>query len=499
MAEPGPEFRWGLVVRRSQYNKRQAANGEVEHFEHSTRRQELALMERIKRDNMGRVVAVYRDVASAYNERAKRPEYEAALQDLQAKRIDGIAVWRLDRLVRRSSQYRQVLSILEESGGRLFSMKEGIDTLASDGAARVTTRIMLSLLAELAEMEAEATASRMVLMHDDRAHQGLPPRSQVRPFGHSLDWYALVPEEAALLNAAARRIIAGDSRFAICREWQDSGVPTVMGKRWHGETLKHILTSERMVGKRERRGAILDMEGVPPILDMETWKRVREAMSGGTPRPGGRAAKRAASGIMVCGDCQSPIVGNTEGPRSRETYVCRKRHAYPNACGGVSALTAHVDEVIAEQVCEFLNDRSRVAKLLRQHAQGAELEELHALQEELNERLVDLDQARYNPPPGKPKMTDERYWPLVEQVETERAQVQRKLAVTREAALLTEAMNVDWTPELWGEQDLTWRRAMLKLVTLRVALHKATKRGGTPGLYGMEFDPERVKVTFADE
>ena len=143
MAEPGPEFRWGLVVRRSQYNKRQAANGEVEHFEHSTRRQELALMERIKRDNMGRVVAVYRDVASAYNERAKRPEYEAALQDLQSKRIDGIAVWRLDRLVRRSSQYRQVLSILEESGGRLFSMKEGIDTRASDGAARVTTRIML--------------------------------------------------------------------------------------------------------------------------------------------------------------------------------------------------------------------------------------------------------------------------------------------------------------------------------------------------------------------
>jgi hypothetical protein len=87
----------------------------------------------------------------------------------------------------------------------------------------------------------------------------------------------------------------------------------------------------------------------------------------------------------------------------------------------------------------------------------------------------------------------------VEQVETERAQLQRKLAVTREAALLTETMNVDWTPELWGEQDLTWRRAMLKLVTLRVALHKATKRGGTPGLYGMEFDPERIKVTFADE
>jgi DNA invertase Pin-like site-specific DNA recombinase len=409
MAEPGESFRWGLVLRRSQYNKRQAANGEVEHFEHSTRRQELALMERIKRDEMGRVVAVYRDVASAYKEGAKRPEYEAALQDLQSKRIDGIAVWRLDRLVRRSSQYRQVLSILEESGGRLFSMREGIDTYAKDAAARATTRIMLSLLAELAEMEAEATASRMVLMHDDRHRQGLPPRSQVRPFGHTLNWYELVPEEAALLQDAARRIIAGDSRFAIAREWQNNGVPTVMGGRWHGETLKHILDSERMVGKWERGGVAKDMRGVPPILDMETWKRVREAMSGGTPRPGGRAAKRAASGIMACGDCGAPIVGNTEGPHSRETYVCRKRHAYPKACGGVSTLTAHVDEVIAEKVCEFLNDRSRVAKLLRQHAQGAELDALHARQEELNERLVELDDAHFSPPPGVQPLSDERY------------------------------------------------------------------------------------------
>jgi hypothetical protein len=70
------------------------------------------------------------------------------------------------------------------------------------------------------------------------------------------------------------------------------------------------------------------------------------------------------------------------------------------------------------------------------------------------------------------------------------------LGVTREAARLTEAMNVDWTPELWGEQRLTWRRDMLDLVTERVALHKATKRGGTPGLYGMEFDPARIQIEF---
>jgi DNA invertase Pin-like site-specific DNA recombinase len=49
---------------------------------------------------MGVVVAVYSDVASAYAENAKRPDFEAALDDLRAGRIDGIAVWKVDRLVR---------------------------------------------------------------------------------------------------------------------------------------------------------------------------------------------------------------------------------------------------------------------------------------------------------------------------------------------------------------------------------------------------------------
>jgi DNA invertase Pin-like site-specific DNA recombinase len=487
-AEPGPEFRWGLVVRRSTLNQ--------EGTEGSTERQRLVLTNHIKTNNMGRIVWTYKDIASAYKEDAKRPEFENAMLDLRAGRIDGIASWRPDRLVRRVSQFRQVMLDLEKSGGRLLFLRPMvIDTADTENLAFTT--IFLDFLVAFAQMEAEATADRMVIWHQDRARQGLPHRSQVRPFGHTLDWFALVPHEAQLLNDAARRIIAGGNRFAICKEWEDSNIPTVLGKRWHGETLKQILMSPLMVGKREIGGTLHDMEGVPPILDMETWERVREALSNGKSRPGGRAPRRQASNIMVCGDCETPIVGNVEGPHSRETYVCRKRHAYPNACGGVSALVAHVDGEIANRVCEFLNQRDRVLTLLRQHAQGAELDALHARNEQLNDSLVALDEARFNPPPGMPRLPDDRYWTQAAAIYAEQDQIQRKLAVTREASLLTETLSVDWTPELWGEQDLAWRRAILKLVTLSITLHKATKRGTRSGLYGSEFDPERVHVEFA--
>ena len=67
---------------------------------------------------------MYSDIASAYAVNAKRPDFEAALDDLRAGRIDGIAVWKVDRLVRRVSQFRRVLDTLESSGGRLVTVQD---------------------------------------------------------------------------------------------------------------------------------------------------------------------------------------------------------------------------------------------------------------------------------------------------------------------------------------------------------------------------------------
>ena len=68
--EPGPELRWGVLTRRSTYN----ADG----TEGPTGRQELAVCDHIRANNMGQVVAVYSDIASASAEGARRPDFEAA-------------------------------------------------------------------------------------------------------------------------------------------------------------------------------------------------------------------------------------------------------------------------------------------------------------------------------------------------------------------------------------------------------------------------------------
>jgi len=204
---------------------------------------------------------VYSDIASAYAVNAKRPDFEAALDDLRAGRIDGIAVWKVDRLVRRVSRFRRVLDTLESSGGRLFSLVEGIDT--ADPERRFVNGLILDLLVRLAEMESESTSERLVLMAQDRARQGKHHGGGSRPFGHTMDWFALLPTEAEAIRDAARRILEGEGVYSVVQDWNEHGPRPVKAEQWSTQVLTSTLLQPRLVARRDYGGDLFDLEDVP--------------------------------------------------------------------------------------------------------------------------------------------------------------------------------------------------------------------------------------------
>jgi DNA invertase Pin-like site-specific DNA recombinase len=100
-AEPGPDFRWGVVLRRSKLN--------LDGTEESTDRQEYEIAYHIRNNNMGVIVQTYKDIASAWKPGAPRPRFKHALVDLASGTIDGLAVLNVDRLARRKDQVRLIL------------------------------------------------------------------------------------------------------------------------------------------------------------------------------------------------------------------------------------------------------------------------------------------------------------------------------------------------------------------------------------------------------
>ena len=442
---------------------------------------------------MGVIVHSYKDIASGWRPGARRPRFKHALVDLALGTIDGIAVLNIDRLTRRKDQVQPILDAVEEMGGRLFSLEDNLDT--ADDRPGSNTKQRLRELVARAESEGARTSQRMKLMAKHRARKGLHQPSSNRPFGHTVDWFDLVPHEVELIHEAALRVVAGESIHAICSDWTTREIRTTTGvTRWSNDKLNYILTSARMIGRREHEGRLVELVNVPAILPEELWRQVCQELA---PRRDKRRRREARqlSGIVLCGICDSTLIGDVETNSSALLYVCKKRPAAPAACGGINVRSTGVDATVNEAVLAFLNDNQRVDALLRQHTVGAsEMAAIDRRYAELQDERMALEEAAFDPPHGVERLRGDRYRELRARIEQEQQQLQRRRPRNHELEALRRATKQTWTLQSWQAKPPEYRREIIKLVTERIEVIPPVRRGARKGQVGERFDPERVKV-----
>jgi DNA invertase Pin-like site-specific DNA recombinase len=494
-AEPGPNFRWGALLRASKPKRVLLPDGTIRVIEESTDRQDLELIHYIRDNNMGVIVDSYKDVASAWMPGAKRPRYKHALVDLAAGYIDGIACLAVDRLTRRRDQVRPILNAMEETGGRLFFLWDELDTASDDP----DTELRLHKLVARAEREAERTSRRYKLVAQHRARKGLHHGSGKRAYGHTRDYRSLVDEEAARLLEAATAVDQGKAIWTITEEWTQAGVPTAAGGyRWHTKTLRAMLTSPRMIGHREYEGALINVEYMPEIIPEELWRRVRGKLLNNPPRRG-PGESRELTNIALCGICGLPMAAQID--RAGPVYLCKKRPSVPGACGGIVILVSNLDAKVNGEIVAFLNDQRRAQALLDTHKLDTpEMAAIDAHYAQLEDDKLALERAAFRPPQGVPRLPTERYWELRTEIEREQETLQRRRIVNRDAQPLREALRQEWTIEEWEARPLEWRRALVRLVVEHIEVMPKIGHGGAEkGDRGATHNPDRIKVKLAGD
>jgi DNA invertase Pin-like site-specific DNA recombinase len=460
-------------------------------IEESTDRQDLELLSHIRDNNMGIVIDSYKDVASAWMPGAKRPRYKHALVDLAAGRIDGIACLAVDRLTRRRDQVRPILNAMEQMKGRLFFLWDELDTASDDP----DTELRLHELVARAEREAERTSRRYKLVAQHRAQQRKISGGGTRPFGHSLDWFTIVPEEAEAIRDAAKRVLEGKGVYAIVQEWNLNGPRPVKAEQWTTQVLKSILLQPRLVAKRDYGEDLFDLEGVPPILDEKTWERVCARLSEPKPHTGSSHTHRLLSGIAQCGRCTVALRGGKNSRYNKSIYVCPPKSRGEGSCGALCINSDPVDEIVSGKVVEWLSDKGNVNKLLALHSNGPQDEALTRRIAEINDALVDLSYLL-----AKRKIRTAEYEARWDELVAERADKTRQRTTTREAGILVEALTFEDVAEEWNARPLEWRRAIIRLCASRIVVEPVGKTAGAQkGRSGFALDPERVQITFADE
>jgi site-specific DNA recombinase len=419
------------------------------------------------------VAQVHTDLdTSAYRKGVARPGYEELLRRVRNREVDGVLVWKLDRLVRRAAEFERFWTVAEDAGVFLASVNEPIDTTNDLGLT------IVRVLVAFAQLESATMSMRIQSAKRAAAEAGRPARSGRRPYGLDNAWARVIPEEAAIIVEAAARILAGASLRSVTRDLNTRAVPTVNGPRWTERVLRQILISPRVAGLRSHNGEIVAAGTWPPILEEDTWRRVAAILDDPTRKlKAGRPPAHLLAGIMRCGRCGSRIHCHLESGHHVRTYHCPPA---PRGCAGVAIVADAADAEIAARVFARL-DAGRLQ--LDERPAG---EDLTGVLEAVEGELAATARSY-----AAGALSRDGYAAaaraLQDRLDGLRTQISAREATRASAALVQAAVGLE---DRWASMTLPGRRDLLAVVIDEVRLMPAA-----PGPRNV-FQPGRLRVAW---
>jgi len=236
------------------------------------------------------IEAVYED--SGYSgEDLKRPALRQLLDDMQSDKVDVVVVHRLDRLSRSVQDLCTLLPLFTIPGIRLVSVSQPLDTATSEG------RLNLHLLTSFAQFEreliGERTREKLTATRANGLWQGTGA-----PLGYRVDQQqrlAVVDAEAGMVRDIFRRFLDLGSMSALVEFLQKCGYKTkswvTRDRKKRGGGLFDRNAVYRLLNNRVLIGEVY-YEGEwhrgqhTPIVDLELWNQVHEAMAQRARRKG---------------------------------------------------------------------------------------------------------------------------------------------------------------------------------------------------------------------
>lgn len=333
------------------------------------------------------LVTIYSDEALS-GKTDDRTQFRAMMADASKGEFSVVIVHEFSRFARNARDSRVYKTELKQYGIRVVSVLEPLDDSP-------TGRFMEVVIEGKDQMYSEHLAIETMKGLKENAYNckftgGRPP------LGYDVVdlKYVINDREAVLVRQIFSMYASGHSYDYILK--QLAGQRTKGGSSFGKNSLNSLLTNERYVGtftfnvrsygagkKRNPDSEIIRVEnGMPAIIDMETWRLVQARVRANKHNAANRAKHSyLLSGKLVCGGCGSPYVGITSrgGRVSKQYayYLCGKR------CGNKGINKDAIEQGVVNTIYdEFFCDLNAAADLLySQQNAGAETEAKKRLQQ----------------------------------------------------------------------------------------------------------------------
>jgi len=339
-----------------------------------------------------------------------RPGLRRLLADVQAKKVDCIVVYKVDRLSRSIRDFGKIMEILEKHGATFVSVTQQFNTTTSLG--RLTLNILLSFAQFEREIISERTRDKQILARKRGKWTG-----GHLPLGYDLDDGNLVvnEEEAARVRQIFEWYLEGHAVHGIVAKceglgWRNKQWATKEGKAFGGHPMRkcHIYTmlANPLYAARIRAADEMVAANHARIIDDNTFDLAQRKLKENTRNPGGEHRPRLEAllrGLLYCSSCgsaMSPSYSSSKNRRYRY-YVClRTMRRNGEGCATRAVSAPLVEEAVIESVRRFAVTPQVIGAIARAARQrlteelGRNREELKALNVRVRNAKSQLVRAR---------------------------------------------------------------------------------------------------------
>ncbi|MCA1702554.1 MAG: recombinase family protein [Actinobacteria bacterium] len=425
---------------------------------------------------------------SAYSGKP-RPAWQQLLAHVKSGAVDAVLCWHVDRLTRSPRELEDVIDLADRHGLALATVTGDIDLQSPTG------RMVARLLGASARYESEHKGERQRRQIQQAAEAGRQVAGGRRPYGYALArgtgriTATVDPVEGPIVSDCARRVLAGESIASIVRDLNQRGVLTSAGNPWNRTTLRRMLCSARISGRREHIpgdsyqgvrplvGEIVSTESDwPAIISVADSDRLRALLTRPDRRlTTGGARKHLLSGILHCARCGCPMVGRSS--RGVLRYVCNKNpDGGKAACGRMYITAAPTDDAIHYAVLAALNSPAMAQRLRQREAPEQDLHtRIRAYEDQLEALAADHGNGEISRSEWRAARA-----PIVSRLDAAR---QRLIQSTQISTLDGFVGTYEEMCVRWDAANVSQRRAVVTAVLDKVLVHPARNR----------IDPDRLE------
>jgi site-specific DNA recombinase len=209
-----------------------------------------------------------------------RPDLQRLMQDIRARKIDVIVVYKVDRLTRSLADFAKLVELFDAHGVSFVSVTQQFNTTTSMG------RLTLNVLLSFAQFEREVTSERIRDKIAASKRKGIWVGGNL-PLGYEMrdGKIAVVEQEAELVRSIYRRYLELGSVNELVRDLRERNIRTKSRKLSTGRTrggipfgrgaLYYLLSNHFYIGEVKYKNEILPGEQ-PPIMDRALFEAVRQ-------------------------------------------------------------------------------------------------------------------------------------------------------------------------------------------------------------------------------